>query len=229
MRKLWLAMALAVAVAAAGCGGAQQKGPAGGVGATQPGQQVQVQPAAPATAKKQWSKAPDMQIDTSKQYFATIKTNLGDIKIELFAKESPKTVNNFVFLAREHFYDGVIFHRIIKGFMVQTGDPQGTGGGGPGYKFADELPPKHSYDLGIVAMANAGANTNGSQFFICNGAGAKSLNEMPNYTQFGKVVAGLDVLEKISSVEVVTNPSNPREKSKPVNPPVIQSVVVEEK
>jgi cyclophilin family peptidyl-prolyl cis-trans isomerase len=168
-----------------------------------------------------------MQIDTNKQYFATIKTSLGDMKIQLFANESPKTVNNFVFLAKEHFYDGVIFHRIIKGFMVQTGDPLGTGVGGPGYKFADELPPKHSYEPGIVAMANAGPNTNGSQFFICNGVNCKSLDEHPNYTQFGKVVEGMDVLDKLSSVPVVMSSNG--EPSKPKDPPVIQTIIIEEK
>ena len=114
-----------------------------------------------------------MQIDTSKKYVATVDTTLGTFKIQLLPQETPKTVNNFVFLSRDGFYNGVIFHRIMKTFMIQTGDPLGTGAGGPGYQFADELPPKHKYDPGIVAMANAGPNTNGSQFFICTGRRCK--------------------------------------------------------
>lgn len=168
-----------------------------------------------------------MQIDVSRQYSAVIKTSLGDIEIELFAKDAPNTVNNFVFLAKEGFYEGVKFHRIMKDFMVQTGDPKGTGAGGPGYRFNDELPVKRSYDPGIVAMANAGPNTNGSQFFICNGPSCRNLNSMPNYTQFGKVKSGMDVLEKISGVEV--GPSASGEPSVPKVPPVIKSVVIEVK
>jgi cyclophilin family peptidyl-prolyl cis-trans isomerase len=202
MRIRLIAALVAGVLALAGCGGAQKATP------------------------KQYSAAPAMQIDPNKQYIATIKTSLGDIKVELFAKDAPKTVNNFVFLAREKFYDGIIFHRIINGFMVQTGDPQGTGAGGPGYRFEDELPPKRSYDLGIVAMANAGPNTNGSQFFICNATGCGGLDNIPNYTQFGRVIEGQDVLQKISSVETVVSG---REKSKPVNPPTITTVIIEEK
>ena len=173
---------------------------------------------------KQWSTPPAMQIDTSKTYFATVDTTLGTFKIQLFANEAPKTVNNFVFLSQQGFYDGVIFHRIIKTFMIQTGDPTGTGTGGPGYKFADELPPKHSYNSGIVAMANAGPNTNGSQFFVCTGSDAKSLNNYPNYTQFGKVVDGMDVVQRIAAVPV--GPGNPGENSRPVNPPVINKISI---
>ena len=173
-----------------------------------------------------WTKPPAMQIDTKKNYIATVETSLGAFKIQLFVSETPYTVNNFVFLSRQNYYDGVIFHRIMKTFMIQTGDPTGTGSGGPGYRFADELPPKHSYDVGIVAMANAGANTNGSQFFVCTGADAKSLNNYPNYTQFGQVVEGMDIIQKIASVQVV---SNGREVSKPVNPPVIKHISITEK
>ncbi len=165
-----------------------------------------------------------MQIDTSKTYFASIDTSLGAFKIQLFANETPKTVNNFIFLAQQRFYDGVMIHRIIKTFMIQTGDPTGTGRGGPGYQFADELPPKHSYDPGIVAMANAGPNTQGSQFFICTGADARSLNNMPNYTQFGQVVDGMDVVQKIAAVPV--GPGNPGENSRPTNPPIINKITI---
>jgi cyclophilin family peptidyl-prolyl cis-trans isomerase len=181
-------------------------------------------PSATPGPLKHWSTPPAMQIDTSKTYFATVDTTLGTFKIQLFANKAPKTVNNFVFLSQQGFYDGVIFHRIIKTFMIQTGDPTGTGTGGPGYKFADELPPKHSYDPGIVAMANAGPNTNGSQFFICTGSDAESLNNYPNYTQFGKVVDGMDVVQKIAAVPV--GPGNPGENSRPVDPPVINIISI---
>ncbi len=156
--------------------------------------------------KKQWSQPPAMAIDVNKSYTAILHTNKGDISIDLFPKESPKTVNNFVFLARNGFYDGVIFHRIIKHFMVQTGDPTGTGGGGPGYSFPDELPPKYSYELGIVAMANSGPNTNGSQFFIVSGPQGSGLDNpaYAKYSQFGKVTTqdSLAVLAKIASTPV---------------------------
>jgi cyclophilin family peptidyl-prolyl cis-trans isomerase len=180
-------------------------------------------PSAPS-APKQWSSPPSMQIDTSKTYFATVTTTLGSFKIQLFANETPNTVNNFVFLANQGFYNNIIFHRIIKTFMIQTGDPKGTGGGGPGYKFNDELPVKHTYEAGIVAMANAGPNTNGSQFFICSGPDAANLNAFPNYTQFGKVVSGMDIVQKIASVPV--GPGNPGETSRPVNPPYITKIVI---
>jgi cyclophilin family peptidyl-prolyl cis-trans isomerase len=234
MRNKWMAAALTAAVLlVAGCGGAQ-KGP-GTTG--QPGnnynqapagqQPAQTTPPAQTGAKKQWNAPPAMQIDTNKTYTATIKTNLGDIKVELFAKDAPKTVNNFVFLAREKFYDGVIFHRIVKDFMIQGGDPTGTGTGGPGYKFADEKVTR-SYEPGIVAMANSGPNTNGSQFFICNGPACKGLDPTPNWTQFGKVIQGMDVVQKLSNLEVGVNALS-GERSQPKNPPVIQTIVIDEK
>jgi len=173
-----------------------------------------------------WNSPPAMQIDPAKKYSATFNTSLGVFKVDLYAGESPKTVNNFVFLARNNYYNGVIFHRIIKTFMIQSGDPTGTGCGGPGYKFADELPVKHPYDPGIVAMANAGTNTNGSQFFICTGADARYLDSQPNYTQFGKVSEGMDVVLKIASVPVTY--SNGGEMSRPQSPPVISSISISE-
>jgi cyclophilin family peptidyl-prolyl cis-trans isomerase len=175
---------------------------------------------------KQWLYPPAMQIDPTKKYTATVETSLGSFKIELLAKESPKTVNNFVFLAGEGFYNGVIFHRIIKAFMIQSGDPTGTGAGGPGYRFPNELPAKHSYETGIVAMANAGPNTNGSQFFICTGDQAHGLDGCPNYSQFGQVSEGMDIVQKIASVQVTRAPHG--EFSKPVDPPVIKSIQIEE-
>ena len=171
------------------------------------------------TNKKSYATAPVMQIDPAKRYQATLKTALGDIEIMLHAKETPITVNNFVFLAREKFYDNVIFHRTIKGFMIQGGDPTGTGMGGPGYKFNDE-PFTGEYRRGVVAMANSGLNTNGSQFFIMHAdAGLPK-----NYVIFGEVTKGMDVVDKIA--EAPTQPGG--EGSKPVNPIEIRTVSVAE-
>ena len=141
--------------------------------------------------------APKTCIDSSKKYTAEMKTTKGTMTIELDAKKAPKTVNNFVFLARYHFYDGVSFHRIIPGFVVQGGDPQGTGGGGPGYKFADELPKAGEYQIGSLAMANSGPNTNGSQFFII--VGDQGVQLPPKYSLFGKVTAGIEVAKALEA------------------------------
>ncbi|MDT9725583.1 peptidylprolyl isomerase [Xylanibacillus composti] len=158
----------------------------------------------------QWPEPPEMTIDPERNYTAKLHTSKGIITLELFAKDAPITVNNFVFLAEQGFYDGVTFHRIIQHFMIQTGDPIGDGTGGPGYRFEDELPSPHVYEPGIVAMANGGPNTNGSQFFICSGPSSYSLNERPNYTIFGKVTEGMDVVEDIASAPVKMNPkANP--------------------
>jgi cyclophilin family peptidyl-prolyl cis-trans isomerase len=135
-----------------------------------------------------------MEIDPSKQYTARIETTKGTITARLLPEEAPNTVNNFVFLARQGFYDGVIFHRTIKGFMIQGGDPTGTGTGGPGYKFKDE-PVRRPYDRGILAMANSGPNTNGSQFFIMH----TSYGLPPSYTIFGETTDGLDVVDAIAT------------------------------
>jgi cyclophilin family peptidyl-prolyl cis-trans isomerase len=144
---------------------------------------------------KQWNNPPELQIDPKKQYKAHMKTDKGTMVIELFADKTPLTVNNFVFLAREGYYDGVIFHRVIDNFMVQGGDPTGTGRGGPGYKFGDEFHPGLKHDKqGILSMANAGPGTNGSQFFITHGP-TPHLNG--KHTVFGQVVEGLDVLMSI--------------------------------
>jgi cyclophilin family peptidyl-prolyl cis-trans isomerase len=143
---------------------------------------------------KQYGSPPPMSIDPSKQYSADIETSAGRMQAELFAADAPKTVNNFVFLAREGFYDGVIFHRVISGFMIQGGDPTGTGSGGPGYRFDDE-PVKRPYARGTLAMANAGPNTNGSQFFVMHA----DYGLPPSYTIFGKLTAGEDVVDKIAS------------------------------
>lgn len=168
---------------------------------------------------QQWNAPPEMAIDTSTSYTATIKTSKGDITAKLFAGDAPNTVNNFVFLAREGFYDGVIFHRVIEGFVIQGGDPTGTGTGGPGYKFADELESasKHGYRMGTLAMANAGPDTNGSQFFVCH----QDVGLPPNYTVFGKATDGLDVVDEIARTQ--TGPGD-----KPVEDIVISTVEIAE-
>ena len=144
---------------------------------------------------KQWTTPPAMQIDPKKKYKARMETDKGTMVIELFADKTPMTVNNFVFLSREGYYDGVIFHRVIDNFMVQGGDPTGTGRGGPGYKFGDEFNSSLKHDKqGILSMANAGPDTNGSQFFITHGP-TPHLNG--KHTVFGQVVEGLDVLMSI--------------------------------
>ena len=146
---------------------------------------------------KQYNSAPEMQIDSTKKYTATIELQKGgEIVIELFADKVPNTVNNFVFLARDGFYNGVTFHRVIPDFMAQTGDPTGTGMGGPGYRFEDEFDSSLTHDSkGILSMANAGPNTNGSQFFITFGP-TQFLDQ--RHAVFGKVVEGMDVLDGIS-------------------------------
>ncbi len=150
---------------------------------------------------KQYDAAPELTIDLDKSYTATVDTNHGEIVIELDAARSPQTVNNFVFLARDGYYDGVIFHRVIENFMIQGGDPQGTGGGGPGYQFEDEFagnPLKH--EIGVISMANSGPNTNGSQFFITR-------QPQPHldglHTVFGKVLEGQPIVEAIQQGDVM--------------------------
>ncbi|RIV26698.1 peptidylprolyl isomerase [Alicyclobacillaceae bacterium I2511] len=172
-----------------------------------------------------WSSPPAMTIDVKKQYEAVFSTNYGNFTVQLFAQNSPHTVNNFVFLANHHFYNNDVFFRIIQNFMIQTGDPLNNGTGGPGYRFADELPPKYPYNPGIVAMANAGPNTNGSQFFICTGPAAKQLP--PSYTQFGKVIQGMSVVEKIAAIPVVPNPLMGNEVSKPTQYAIIRNIQIQ--
>jgi cyclophilin family peptidyl-prolyl cis-trans isomerase len=165
-----------------------------------------------------------MTINVNHRYTAEVQTNKGTFSITLLPRVAPLAVNNFVFLARHHFYDGTIFHRIIKSFMVQTGDPTGTGLGGPGYKFKDE--PVHlKYTIGTVAMANSGPNTNGSQFFIVTGPGGAGLP--PSYTIFGRVDTGMKVVYKIASTPVQPNPGS-GELSDPLSRVVMQHVTVRE-
>ena len=143
---------------------------------------------------KQYESVPELTIDPSKSYAATLDTNHGEIVIDLDPGRSPLTVNNFVFLANDGFYDGVIFHRVIENFMIQGGDPTGTGRGGPGYRFRDELDGEGTYSRGTVAMANAGPNTNGSQFFICH----TDVGLPHSYTIFGQVREGMDAVDSIA-------------------------------
>ena len=154
---------------------------------------------------KQYDSAPDMQIDASKSYTATITTNKGDIKVSLDAANAPKTVNNFVFLANDDFYDGTVFHRVIPNFMLQGGDPTGTGRGDPGYRFEDETRGNpNTHERGVISMANAGPNTNGSQFFI-------TYQPQPHlngkHTVFGRVTDGMDVVDSIKQGDTITSVS----------------------
>ncbi|MCY3619421.1 MAG: peptidylprolyl isomerase [Acidimicrobiaceae bacterium] len=160
-----------------------------------------------------------MCIDATKRYTATMDTSMGTITIALDAATAPLTVNNFVVLSRYHYYDGVIFHRIINGFVCQGGDPTGTGRGGPGYRFADELPKPGRYEIGSLAMANAGPNTNGSQFFLISGPNGAGLP--PQYSLFGKVVSGLDVVDAMQRVDTDRN-------DRPLTDVTINSVTITE-
>ena len=170
-----------------------------------------------APKKQKFDAAPEMGIDPSKRYTATMETSMGTLVIALDPIAAPITVNNFVFLAAQHYYDGVIFHRIIQGFVCQGGDPDGNGRGGPGYKFVDELPKAGKYQIGSLAMANAGPNTNGSQFFLISGPSGVQLP--PAYSLFGQVVKGLDIVEMMQNV-----PTGPGDR--PKDDVVIRSVSI---
>jgi cyclophilin family peptidyl-prolyl cis-trans isomerase len=178
-------------------------------------------PAADGSSPKRQSfpERPPMCIDPAKRYSAEMVTSKGTMFIELDPIAAPKTVNNFVFLARYHYFDGVSFHRVIPGFVLQGGDPKGTGMGGPGYKFEDELPKPGRYQLGSLAMANAGPHTNGSQFFVISGPSGMQLP--PKYSLFGKVVKGLDVVAAIDALGT-SGAGRPKE------PIIIESVTITE-
>jgi cyclophilin family peptidyl-prolyl cis-trans isomerase len=150
---------------------------------------------------KQYDTAPELAIDLGKTHSAILDTNHGEIVIEFDVARSPQTVNNFIFLAGEGFYDGVIFHRVISGFMIQGGDPTGTGRGGPGYRFRDEIEGPGTYKRGTVAMANAGPHTNGSQFFICH----SDVGLPHSYTIFGQVTSGMEAVDSIASTPTDRN------------------------
>ena len=173
----------------------------------------------PADLKENSNQMPKTQIDKTKKYSAVLKTTVGEVTVELNAAKTPITVNNFVSLSRSGFYNNTIFHRVIKGFMIQGGDPKGDGTGGPGYKFDDET-FDGEYSRGTIAMANAGPNTNGSQFFIMH----QDYKLSKNYVIFGNVVKGLEVVDKIAMAEVTA--SSTVEPSKPVTPVKITSVEI---
>ncbi len=172
-----------------------------------------------SSAKRQsFAAAPPMIIDSAKRYAAEMVTSKGTLSIALDPIGAPVTVNSFVYLARFHYFDGIVFHRVIPGFVLQGGDPTGTGTGGPGYRFADELPKPGRYELGSLAMANAGPDTNGSQFFVISGPQGIALP--PKYALFGKVVGGLDVVAAIDAIG--TSSGKPNERV------VIESVTITE-
>lgn len=168
--------------------------------------------------RQKFDAVPEMLIDPEKTYTATMVTSKGTMEILLDPHAAPNTVNSFVFLARWHYFDGIVFHRIIPGFVLQGGDPTGSGSGGPGYRFNDELPKAGRYEVGSLAMANAGPNTNGSQFFVISGPDGVRLP--PLYALFGKVVKGLDV---VATINDVGSPSG-----KPREDVVIESVTISE-
>ena len=172
-----------------------------------------------APKQQQFSEPPEMGIDPSKRYTATMSTSMGELVIALDPIKAPNTVNSFVFLALHHYFDGIIFHRIINGFVCQGGDPTGTGRGGPGYRFDDELPRPGEYEIGSVAMANAGPNTNGSQFFLISGPNGAGLP--PQYSLFGKVISGLEVVDEMQRVDT-------DRMDRPHADVVIESVTIEE-
>jgi cyclophilin family peptidyl-prolyl cis-trans isomerase len=221
------AQAIASAVPGGAAAAASQV-PAAASAAAKPS--VAASPAANAAdvagRNNKYKSPPPMTIDKSKKYTATIATNKGTMKADLFVDTAPVTVNNFVFLANDHFYDGVIFHRIVAGFVIQGGDPTGTGTGGPGYKFPDEpIPANRNYEKGTLAMANSGPNTNGSQFFICvDNLTAKGA--LPKqYNIFGKVTEGLDVIDKILAVPRTAGSDGAQ--SKPTEKVFMESVTIQ--
>jgi cyclophilin family peptidyl-prolyl cis-trans isomerase len=175
-------------------------------------------PSGSSPQRRKFDAEPPMVIDPAKSYTATMVTSKGTMVIALDPAAAPRTVNSFVVLARYHYYDGVIFHRVIPGFVLQGGDPTGKGTGGPGYQFADELPKPGRYELGSLAMANAGPDTNGSQFFVISGPDGMRLP--PSYSLFGKVVSGLETVAAIDALG--TSGGTPKEKI------TIESVTISE-
>lgn len=212
MRRFWVktigtaAIAGALALALGGCGGT---------------------PSA-KTGEKSWSAPPAMALKTDKNYEAVFDTTEGKFTVNLLKDTAPKTVNNFVFLSRQGFYENVVFHRIMKSFMIQTGDPTGTGMGGPGYTIEDELKTTYKYEPGIVAMAKSQQkNSGGSQFFICTGPDCANLNKQPDYTIFGQVTSGMDVVQKIAATPVKQDARG--EPSLPMKEVKINKIEIQEK
>lgn len=208
-RKMWLCgLLLAALLLASACGdsrrtaGGDSSGGSQSAGAAAGGQPAGETPATTDDKPMSFDQPPEMHIDESKTYTAVVRTSAGEFTVELYAKDAPIAVNSFIFLAKQGYFDGVVFHRVVPDYIIQTGDPTATGRGGPGYRFQDELDSPHRYGPGIVAMANAGPNTNGSQFFICTGEMSERLNEIPDYTIFGKVTDGMDVVLAIGATPV---------------------------
>ena len=168
--------------------------------------------------RQKFDQQPPMCIDLTKRYTAEMVTSKGTMTFSLDALSAPRTVNNFIFLARYHYFEGIFFHRVIPGFVIQGGDPEGTGAGGPGYRFEDELPKAGRYEIGSLAMANAGPNTNGSQFFVISGPDGVRLP--PQYALFGQLVSGRDVLSAVDAIG--TGSGTPQERV------VIESVTISE-
>jgi cyclophilin family peptidyl-prolyl cis-trans isomerase len=227
-----LVAGLPLAVVAAGCGATPALNVAAGSTATPAAatpaasnacwsdeQRVEGDDAMP----RQYTQQPAMRIYPEKSYTGVLQTNKGTIEVELFPEDAPVTVNNFVCLAEDGYYDNTPFHRIVKGFVIQGGDPTGTGSGGPGYKFADE-PIARDYERGMLAMANAGPDTNGSQFFVV----LEDLRgKLPkNYTIFGQVTGGIDVVEAIANTPTRTGRSG--ENSSPTEPVTLEKVTISE-
>jgi cyclophilin family peptidyl-prolyl cis-trans isomerase len=206
-------LALALPLALAGCGGGDEPagdagdaGPATSTaadsgtttGSTEAASAAECPPAEGAAERTEsFDAAPPMCLTPGVDYSAVLTTDAGEVTVDLLEEKAPQTVNNFVFLARHKYYEGVTFHRVIPGFMIQGGDPQGTGAGGPGYEFADELPQEGEYRIGSMAMANAGPETNGSQFFVVTGDSGVSLP--PDYSLFGQVTEGMETVTAIEA------------------------------
>ena len=197
MRRLVLPIVAlsALLIFVAACGGGDGNGGGDGDGGEEPA--VPFAESCQKTDEKQFAAPPPRIIDTGKQYIATISTQKGDIVLELFS-DTPITTNNFVFLACKGYYDGLTFHRVEPNFVIQGGDPTGTGGGGPGYSIPDEDDGDHQMDQGVISMAKAGPNTTGSQFFIVIGPRENAEHLDPDFTVFGRVTAGMDVAEQIA-------------------------------
>lgn len=180
---------------------------------------------ADSVGHQQWNEAPAMVIDPAKQYTATVETNKGSFEVAFYPNDAPKTVNNFVCLARAGYYDDTPFHRIIPGFVIQGGDPTGSGSGGPGYRFEDETVSR-DYTKGVLAMANSGPNTNGSQFFVVVGDLRGQLQK--NYTIFGQVTSGEETVDAIANTPIAPNPQT-GEKSSPTVPVTLDRVTIQER
>ena len=181
--------------------------------------QIRIEPSDNLVTEEGNTMPPEMTIDINQTYTATLKTDVGEIKIQFFADKTPITVNNFVTLARNGFYDGTVFHRVMAGFMIQGGDPDGDGSGGPGYTFNDEI-FEGEYKRGVVAMANRGPNTNGSQFFIMH----QDYDLPKSYVIFGEVIEGIEVVDKIATAP--TQPNASGENSVPATPVIVQAVEI---